>query len=171
MSVQIASPGIIAASRRRTAAGPTWFGNTSVPNAVNFSQNFVYFFPAVCTANGNLTAMQIYVAVTSVSGAVKLAVYANSAGAPGSLLGETAAIAITATGWQQAAIVTPFAVTNGTTYHLARLSTDPAGTGRYGSLGSGSFALLASTYPTFPGSGAGNSPSSGQTAGLQAGVT
>lgn len=144
-----------------------FFGNTTASTGT-VAANFVYFFPATCTQSGNVTHMRMKSgSATGIN--IKLAVYSSSAGAPASLLGSSDAITINATSTVfTAAVSSPFAVVSGTAYFLAWVKN--GGNDNVGFASTGSDYFLASTYPTFPGSAAGASSSTG-TGYIEAGVT
>lgn len=144
-----------------------WFGNTPGSTAT-IAANFVYFFPATCTQDGSVTSMRCK-SGSATGFSIKLAVYADSSGTPGSKLGETGAISINATATIfTAAVTASFSVTNGTPYHLAWLKS--GGNSNIAFANSGSDRFLAATYPTFPSSGSGSTGGTG-TGYIEAGVT
>lgn len=146
----------------------TFFGGSGT-TAFTVAANFVYFWPATCTLSGNVTDGRVY--FSSGGASVKLAVYADSAGLPGTLLGVSNAIALGgAAGLKTTTFPTPFAVVNGTQYWLCWLF-DTGCTMGGNSGGAVSYRFIAATYPTYPGSGAGSGAGSAYNLGLEVGVT
>lgn len=144
-----------------------WFGNTPAGGAI-IAANFTYFFPATCTQDGNITSMRCK-SNSDTGFNIKLAVYADNAGVPDVLLGQTNAIAINAANTVfTAAVTASFAVTNGTPYHLAWLKD--GGNTLMGFTASGSERFKAATYPTLP-SPAGSTTGGTGTGYIEAGVT
>jgi hypothetical protein len=147
---------------------PTYFGGTGTTSFV-IAANFTYFFKATANASGSATDARVY--YNSGAGNMKLAVYADSSGAPGAKLGETSAfdVASGGVGWRNTTFGTPFAITSGTPYWLAWLCDNSPSMGN--DTGPDNFRFVAATYPTFPGTGSGSTASTTDRAGFEIGVT
>lgn len=89
-------------------------GTTSAGTA-NFSTGFVRYNKFTADFSTSVTSMKVYCAVNS---NVRVAIYADNAGTPGTLLNESASVAITAGDWRSVTIPTT-SIVSGTVYWLA----------------------------------------------------
>jgi hypothetical protein len=83
--------------------------------------NYLWAQSFVASASGTITQIQVNVKVNV--GNIRLAIYADSGGAPGALLGETSSVAA-ASGWNVLDLLSSVTIVSGTTYHLAAQCSD-----------------------------------------------
>jgi hypothetical protein len=106
------------------------FGRVSYMASYGMLANTAYVQQFVCCTGVNFTVRTVGIPImtSQTSSNVGAAIYADSSGAPGSLLAGSGGIASTSIGAKFAVFGTPFALTQGTVYWLA-LSTDTANVG------------------------------------------
>jgi hypothetical protein len=118
------------------AVGVTW--NYSVT-----SQS--YYFPFVAAFTGAIGSVTLSV-FAGVANGVKLAIFSNNSGAPGSVLGTATPLASVVTGSNMVTFPTPAPVTKGVTYYLGLVVS---GTIQFNTLANGSTLNLGATSPNY----------------------
>jgi len=81
-----------------------------------FNIGYVRTTQYTCALSGSLSEINVY---CTANGDVRVALYSDNADDLGTLLGESADTAITATGWKSVSLGTPVNVVSGTKYWLA----------------------------------------------------
>ncbi len=84
-------------------------------------------FTAVAAATGSVSTISVYIAAGSAANRIVVGLYAGTATAPTTLLGQGSLSAPVAGQWNTVPLTTPAAVTSGTSYWIALLSPAAAG--------------------------------------------
>jgi hypothetical protein len=120
-------------------------GAGDVAPSANFTPNYLALSRWTATASGNLNQVRVK---CGAAGTVKVALYADSAGAPGALLGANNTGQAVVLGWNTINLSSPVTVTSGTAYWLA-VNSDVACTNYVA--GSGTMVYKAVSYSgSFP---------------------
>lgn len=120
--VDDASAGLPAPGNETSAPGITYIGNSDWNSTYDAQNDFSNFFRFTAPSNMSIDAMEVLVQSGS-GGRIKMAVYADQGGLPGSLLATSGEIASAITGWNAASLSRSLSLTSGTAYWLA-LNTD-----------------------------------------------
>ncbi|HEY3496945.1 MAG TPA: DUF4038 domain-containing protein [Polyangiaceae bacterium] len=91
-------------------------GNSNQTTGMTSQNNFINAARFSASSNTTIEALEIY--IRGGSGSIKMAIYSDVGGRPGSLLASSAEITSSAVGWNRASLSAPLSVTSGTFYWL-----------------------------------------------------
>jgi hypothetical protein len=114
-------------------------------NIVNVGAMFVFASSFSASASGTVTKVGINVA--GAGGSVMTAIYSDSGGTPGNVLGTSTSTGAV-NGWNDLPLTTPVSMTSGTRYWLA-VESSSSSTSLYWAA-AGSYYRSGQTYGTFP---------------------
>jgi len=112
------STSLPAPNNKASSPNITYISNSNWNSTYNKQNDFTNLFRFTAPSNMSIDTTEVFVQSGN-GGRIKMAVYADQGGLPGSLLATSGEVASAVTGWNAASLSTSLSLTSGTAYWLA----------------------------------------------------